>query len=270
MKILVCYYSGSGNTKLACEYIKSRLKPFEVELFDIVRERNIQPDQYDMIGFATFTDLLAAPQKLMDFIDSLDVQNGKPAFVFNTYGFISGHTALHMKQLVSAKGFDVLAGFSLHMPENFPPMIRRGHGFENAPSPKELRQFDAFLDRLEASISSLDTDQRVTHNIRIPFIFRIIPVFSRKRTKKDFGIQQVSADLCRGCGVCQKGCPYAAIEMNPQPVFDHDKCHGCWYCYNICPSKAVTTAQFKGEHQYPRPSKKLKEKMRYAPLGTPQ
>lgn len=261
MKIIICYYSGSGNTKLCCEYIINKLEDIEVDMFDIVRDRDFNPDCYDAIGFATFTDLLAAPQRFIDFVDSLKLQNNKPAFVFNTFGFISGHTVDHMRKLVSKKGFDVLAGHSLHVPENYPPMIRNGKGFEDSPSPKEMDGFNNFISNLNISLNSLNGKEIIKHKVKVPFIYKITPVLSRRITKKEFGKQDIKQDLCRECGLCAKGCPYNAVSMEPKPVFNHDKCHGCWFCYNICKNKAVFTPKFSGECQYPKPIDKLRDKL---------
>lgn len=262
MRILICYYSGSGNTKLCCEFIKNKLNDCEVELYDLVRDSNLSIDNYDIIGFATFTDLLAAPQRFIDFVDSLDQQSNKYAFVFNTFGFISGHTINHMRRLVAKKGFNVLAGHSLHVPENYPPMIRSGKSFEDSPSPKDMDGFNKFINNLIISVKALKADEIIKHRIKFPFIFKFIPVLSRRITKKEFGKQDVKPELCKECGLCAKGCPYDAVVMNPKPVFDHIKCHGCWFCYNICKNKAIYTPKFDGECQYPKPSDKLLEKLR--------
>lgn len=261
MKILICYYSGSGNTKLCCEYIKDKLKDNEVELFDIVRNRELCIDNFDIIGFATFTDLLAAPKRFIDFVDSLVQQDNKPAFVFNTFGFISGHTVAHMRNLVRDKGFNVLIGHSLHVPENYPPMIKIGKGFEDSPNFKELDGFNRFIENLTISIETIHSNEIISHKIRIPFLFRLIPVLSRSRSKKEFGEQNVKPELCKECGLCANGCPYGAVKMEPKPIFDHNKCYGCWYCYNICKNKAVYTSKFNGEFQYPKPLKSLKDKL---------
>ena len=72
------------------------------------------------------------------FINSLSPKYKKPAFVLNTYGFNSGKTLIHISRLVASKGFNIIAGHSLHTPENYPPMIARGMGNEQAPNKKEI------------------------------------------------------------------------------------------------------------------------------------
>ena len=76
------------------------------------------------------------------------------------------------------------------------------------------------------------------------------------------GEKHVDEALCTECGICEKGCPYGAIHLDPKPVFNMHKCHGCWSCYNHCPEQAIYTKKFRGVGHYPRPIDALKEKLR--------
>lgn len=192
MKGIICYYSGSGNTKLAINYIKNKTKNADFELYDIVRSELPDLSEYDIIGFATFTDFWGVPQYFCSFFDEIAPQPNKYAFVFNTFGFISGKTLKHFAKLAQSKEFNVLCGHSLHTPESYLPMRSRNRTYDTSPNPKELKK---------------------------------------------------------------------AVQLDSNPVFDHRKCNGCWSCYNHCPEGAIYTAKFKGEGQYPKPSKELKSKL---------
>ena len=125
MKGVIYYYSGAGNTKLACRYIAGNVAiPFD--LVDVVKEKQIDLEPYDVVGFATFTDFLGPPHLFQAFVEGLPRQEGKLAFVFNTYGARSGRTLRILEKRGAAKGFVVIAGHSLHTPECYPPMIARG------------------------------------------------------------------------------------------------------------------------------------------------
>ena len=262
IKGIICYYSGSGNTKLACEYLSRKIENADFELRNIVREKAPDFSAYDIAGFATFTDFGAPPQYMYSFVKNIVPQNGKTAFVLNTYGFISFKTLPALRDLVESAGFSVFTGFSLHTPESYPPMRRRGRDFDNAPNPKELMAFDEFVTRLDAAIGGMRSGRVITfERIKYPSILALVPGYSRKKAKSDFGIQNVKAELCNECGVCAKGCPYGAIALDPKPVFDHEKCRGCWYCYNHCRPKAIYTKRFRGEYQYPKPSDELRRKL---------
>lgn len=46
-------------------------------------------------------------------------------------------------------------------------------------------------------------------------------------------------DKCTKCELCVRVCPYFAIELKEQIVFDHDACFGCGLCISKCPTKAL-------------------------------
>jgi ferredoxin len=263
LKGIICYYSGSGNTRLACQYIANNIKNIEFELFNIVKEGIPDFASYDVAGFACFTDFIEPPYLFRTFLDKLTRQNGKPAFVFNTYGFINGKTRITLDKWVSAKGFKVLAGHSLHTPESYPPMIAGGMANEQAPNEKELSEFNGFISGLERSFYLLRNGKEV--KVKRPVADTLIgslPLFSRTRSKNEMGIKYVDAELCKECHTCEKLCPYKAIKLDPKPVFDMTRCYGCWSCYNHCANKAIYTKKFRGVGQYPKPISQLKDKLK--------
>lgn len=262
MKGIICYYSGSGNTKLACQYIAKNIKNIEIDLFNVVKDNTPDLERYNVVGFATFTDFFGVPYLFEKFIENLTPQNNKPAFVFNTYGMISGKTLKTFAELATAKGFNVITGHSLHTPENYPPMIARGMSNKNAPNEKELGKFNNFISELDQIIEDIQNGKEIKKaKISIGFLNSILPKRSRTKAREDMGEKFVDESLCIECGTCKESCPYAAIELNPKPVFDMTKCYGCWACYNHCPQKAIYTKKFEGVGHYPKSNKQLQEKL---------
>ncbi len=51
----------------------------------------------------------------------------------------------------------------------------------------------------------------------------------------------INEELCRGCDLCKKACPVAAIEGEPgqKHKIDQTKCIKCRTCVNTCPFKAI-------------------------------
>jgi len=263
MKGVICYYSGAGNTRLACRYIAKNVRDVEFDLFDIVKGGTLDLTQYDIVGLAAFTDFFAPSQVFQTFVENLPQQNGKAAFVFNTYGFISGKTLKVMEKWADAQGFRVIAGHSLHTPESYPPMIARGRAFVDSPKEKDMARFDEFMATLGQLCAAIEGDQPLTSTkVSVGLFNRLLPIGARTRARKDMGLKYVDEALCTQCNTCEKGCPYQAIELAPFPVFDMDKCYGCWRCYNRCPQHAIYTEKFRGGPFYPKPAEQLKAKLK--------
>lgn len=261
MKGIVYYYSGTGNTQLACRHIAENLS-ISFDLVDVVNREKVDLEPYAVVGFATSADFGGPPYLFQEFIEGLPQQQDKLAFVFNTYGFISGKTLRVLERSVVAKGFKVIAGHSLRMPESYPPMIARGMGAEKEPNEKRLRDFDTFISELERLLERAQESGAVEQRrTSIGLIDRILPTFPRTRARNDMGQKYVDESLCTECGACERGCPYKAIRLEPKPVFDMSKCYGCWRCYNRCPEHAIYTKKLRGGPYYPRPNDQLRQKL---------
>lgn len=263
MRSIICYYSGSGNTKLACEYIAGKLNNVKVDLFNLVKDGVPNLNNYDIVGFAAFTDFWGPPYFMQKFIEQLPSLNNKPAFVFTTYGFTSGKMLKIFDKWVSEKGFLVVAGHALHTPESFPPMVARGRGFDDSPNENDMKNFNGFISELDRIIKDIKAGKEIKKaKINIGFLNSILPTRPRTKARKDMGEKYVDENLCNECGICKKKCPYDAIILDPRPIFDMNKCYGCWACFNHCSKKAIYTKKFRSVGHYPKPNNQLKEKLK--------
>ncbi len=262
MKLCIYYYSLTGNTLLGCKYIASKLNVDSVVYHNILNKETPNPNDFDLVGFACFTDNWQPPELFCSYIDTLPQIQGTAAFIFNTYGCISGKTLSTLTKHLGDKGFTVHIGHSLHTPENYPPMIKMGLGFKNAPNVKELLAFNGFIDSLNDII--IDIEERCP---AIPFKLKVIDKLVPKKVPafldNQMRAKSVHENLCNQCGVCEKGCPVQAITLNETtPTFAEELCHKCWSCYNKCSKKAIYTKGFDGIAHYPRAHSGLKQKLR--------
>ena len=259
LKGLICYYSGSGHTKLACEAIAERASSIAFDLHDITQSPTPDVSAYHLVGFATWADFLNPPQRMKMLIESLPRLESFPAFVFNTFGGFSARTLATLDQWVRARGFHVIAGHSLHTPENYPPMIKRGKDFRNAPNEKELAAFDTFVSQLDELATALASGEQVA--ARKMGWTRFMPAFARTHSRRLMGEIFVDSAACIECGICRDRCPYDAIQLSPKPVFDQSRCFGCWACYNHCPEQALYTAKIRGVPQVAYPNELIRAKL---------
>jgi len=259
VKGIVCYYSATGNTRLAADYVARHLG-FECSLQDV---RNGAPDlsKYDFAGFASPTDWLEEPMLMRRFMQALPVVKGIPAFVLVTHGGMPGKTPSNIANAASEKGFVVVGCHALEAPDNYPPIVAGGRPNDALrPQESDMRDLDGFISGLRISLTDIAAGKRALPiTVKTPMKYRLIPSFSRERSKKGQGPKHVDAALCTKCGKCAKACPYFAIKLAPLPVFDEAKCMGCWACFNLCPTKAICTKKFRGKGQYNGPLKRYKE-----------
>ncbi len=260
MKGILVYYSSTGNTRLACQYIKARLKNVELDLVDLKKTRVTDFSAYDLVGFAAWADYTAPSALVLDYLASLPRQNKKPAFVFNTFGMFNGGTLRTLHHRAKQAGFNVVAAFALHCPENIPIVISQGLPWADAPNQQELAKFEAAIAELDRTLLEIKGGRQASGKVRFGLL-DYLTVFPRTTAKKKMGGKYVDRELCTRCGLCQATCPGSAIKLAPYPVFDQAKCSGCWACYNTCPRRAIYTKKFRGKWHYPAPLPALREKL---------
>ena len=83
---------------------------------------------------------------------------------------------------------------------------------------------------------------------------RALTIISKDKYYTDAPIACVDEELCSGCGICEKICPYSAIEMITETEDGETKrlskiiegvCKGCGSCVSACPSGAIEQKGFK-------------------------
>lgn len=264
MKALIFIYSNTKNTFTACQYLSKQISCCEWEFYDIKKNKDhdvqqINFENYGLFGFACYTDAWDVPKFMKDFIKKLPVIKNKYAFVLNTFGATSGKTLIKLATRAGDKGFIVINGFSLHCPENYPPMIAMGLGNASAPTEKEKNDFIKFIKELQKNISLIKQNKKPEiQEINIG-LWKYSPQYPRILIDLMMGKKKVDQAKCRKCGLCSRSCPVNAIKLDPYPVFDERKCLKCWACYNLCPQRAIYTTTFKKAH-YAKPNQQMLEK----------
>jgi len=115
MKVLVAYFSATGNTARMAEVIKRELAGLgaEAELLDITsyadrqKPLGLKPYRAAVFGFPVHAN--RAPRITRDWLDNLD-GNGMPCATYYTYGGFRIHPSHHWGKLIlGRRNFDLVA-----------------------------------------------------------------------------------------------------------------------------------------------------------------
>jgi dihydroorotate dehydrogenase (fumarate) len=61
----------------------------------------------------------------------------------------------------------------------------------------------------------------------------------KKQVSYDAFLPELVVEKCTRCLLCERICPYFAIEMKDKITFNPDKCFSCGLCIAKCPTKAI-------------------------------
>lgn len=78
----------------------------------------------------------------------------------------------------------------------------------------------------------------------------VIKFLNIGKVKLETTIVQINADICKGCRLCEKLCPYGALEFNIDTKtmeVESAKCKGCGTCAAACPAGAIKQQQFSAD-----------------------
>jgi ferredoxin len=263
MKGLIFYFSGTGTTKLAIEYIAANIINIDFDFHDM-SDTNI-PDlgQYDLLGFASYAQAFNPPQYVENYIKNLNIVEKKYAFVFNTFGFMNGNTLNTLGKWAKNIECRVIASFALHTPESSPIMIRYKITSENSPNEKEMEKFNSFIKELDLKVKKVNLGEVVKElAIKENRVYALIGQISNRSSLAAIGEKCVNQNMCIKCRLCEQNCPYNAVYFeNEYPKFDETNCKSCFICYNKCPTQAIYSNKYM-TIRYRKPNNKIVSKLK--------
>ena len=245
MKVLIIYFSQTGNTeKIAKPIKKGILRSGNTCKIEKIKGINIDKlENYDLIGIGTPTFFYREPTNVMNFIQDLKATNRKHCFLFCTHGSLIGNTFYYMNEELTKKGYIVIGTFDSYgytsiqfYPE---PMHTEGH-----PDQIELKEADEFGETIcEISLKIHNGETALipkfelisktwwslqSNQLTLDILRKISPKFT------------INIDKCTKCLTCQEACPTDAINVEViPPEIQNEGCIFCWYCEKACPEGAI-------------------------------
>lgn len=254
MKLLILYYSGTGNTRFACDVARLALERagHEVEMVTYAKSDSLNIASFDAYCFAAPVYEWAPAVNVERFVRGMRRLDGKCAFILTSSAGAKGQATNLFAQMLADKGIKVLGDHNLICPDSWGGSRRWSYKLDaESPTPESVRELLDFVGRITDAIGAFLEGKAVAapeYRVRPTGLYiasRLSRLAPSARVK--MGRKRVDTELCNQCGVCEKNCPSGAIRLAPEPVFDKE-CIACWRCINTCPKDCITTAIDSGHH----------------------
>lgn len=262
MKNAIIYvFSGTGNTKKACDIYKSEFEKNGVEttLYTVKKgfENLPDPNNFDYVGFAYPIHGFNAPYIMLDLAKALPKANGtKQYFVVKTSGEplkINNVSSIKFNDIMKKKGYVLMSEYHYVMPYN---MIFR-HTDEMAARMKNTLEQLAPVEAREVICGIEHKLSKVPFGRFVAWVVRI----EQPAMKVNGRFFKVDGNRCIKCGACAKNCPVGNIKMDGNGKFSFGgDCVMCTRCSFNCPTNAFDIGMLNGWKVNGRYSYKLPEK----------
>lgn len=243
--ILICYFSGTGNTKMV---VDACVKSFEENEASVTLHNIDDGDftgnyaDYDAVGFAYPIHAFNAPANVLKFaknIKKLQKNNKKPLFIVKTSGeplALNNISSLKLKSILRRRGFNLSNEYHYCMPYN---IIFR-HTDNMAYKMWNTAQNIIPLDCKDILLGKPAKLKFVPFGRFLAWVFRIEHWGGRFNGKR-YSV----GDACLKCGLCVKNCPTHNIKIEDGKFCFGKNCLMCMRCSFNCPANAIKIGLFE-------------------------
>ncbi len=243
MKVLICYFSGTGNTKKVVDAFREQFEKNSCEVTLHCVEKPLEEDlhSFDLVGIAYPVHAFNAPPIIVNFVKSLPkVDNGKRLFIINTSGEplkLNNISSIKIRKILKKKGFVLHNEYHYCMPYNMIFRHSDSMAYKMWTTASQLIPIDC-----KEIVSQKDVKLgRVFLGGFLAYVFRIEHWGGRFNGKK----YKVNKN-CIHCAKCVRDCPTHNIKIEDGHFVFGKNCIMCMRCSFMCPKNAIKIGWFNG------------------------
>lgn len=242
MKTVICYFSGTGNTR---RVVNKFVETFcalghEAEAIQIDKTEMVNLDEYDTVGIAYPIHAFNAPELVLKFVKRLQkAKDKKNAYIIKTSGeplWLNNISSLKLKSLLKKKNLIVKNEYHYCMPYNIIFRHTDKMAYDMWQTAQQLIPIDCkeILDGKEVKLKNFPFGRFLAWIFRIEYWGGR---FNGKRYKVN--------DDCVKCGRCVLICPTNNITMENGELKFGKKCMMCMRCSFLCHKNAIKIGLFE-------------------------
>ena len=253
-KLIIYYFSGTGNAKRASEWIidVAKSKNIETELINIDRFQFNELPKFDkktLIGFVSPTHGFNLPPIMLKFIYNFPKVENADFFILNTRAGmklyklflpgLSGVAQILPAIYLKSRGYSIVGLQPMDLPSNW---ISVHPGLRKKVIESIFNRCEKITKRFANNV--LSGKKIYPGLISLPIDLLISPISLAYYLIGRFGLAKtfIATDACNNCGLCLKKCPVNAIEEVQGRMYWTFNCESCMRCMNNCPKRAIETA----------------------------
>ncbi|MFX1570979.1 MAG: EFR1 family ferrodoxin [Promethearchaeota archaeon] len=266
-RIPLYYFSGSGNTKYCSELVQRGFQDKNIQV-KLIKVKNVKkfpfPDEnkmYPAIGLAFPVYEFMIPRIILIWLNQLpSAHHTTPVFIIDTSAGIPCDSAGVAMDLLRKKNYEPLGVLEVPTPtaEPFcsnkyypigwaPEIIDRCYSFGLLIAKRLWTEDDRFVNLRLSRF-------RFKFLTRYAYRYIIKGLASTKASTK--GLIKFDTHSCNKCGLCERICPMAAIEIsNSSNLINFNRCMYCTTCIRICPTHAIKLS-YRGKKKTLSPAKR--------------
>jgi ferredoxin/menaquinone-dependent protoporphyrinogen IX oxidase len=241
IKVLILYFSATGNTGKLVKVIKERFTELGTEVADrditpyADRQKSINLEPYDAVVFGASIHSWRAPRVVREWLRTLDGQ-GKKCSMFFTYGGFGVHpTHYSTRKILQEQNFTVVS--SADFPGKHTFNIGGWRAMPGRPDTSDFEVAKEYVDKTYNRFTGEDpgileelpqpelTDDQLDQ--LESFRFNIVT----KLPTRD-------GEECSMCMICEESCPTGAMNAESGRA-DPGKCIVCLACIANCPDDSL-------------------------------
>ncbi|MDY7077374.1 MAG: EFR1 family ferrodoxin [Chloroflexota bacterium] len=251
MRLLILFFSGTGNTHYVAEYLAQKLGQIPIDV--LVRSIEQTPAEtlpdFDLltIGFPVY--VADSPPFFQEYIHRLSDGEGRGVFVFSTKGAFAGRAGPRNLQRVASRGYVPLGEVSVTMPgtdglafvakKSWMARMAENKDFEHLKSVDRLaRRMEEVLQITLAGQTARNRQVRMPRNASPSLTDRLWKAVYERFTAP-FKRRFYADERCNRCWLCVQICPSHNIRLEDGQIRFADRCYLCMRCVHQCPQEAI-------------------------------